>query len=272
MVDPHVANGMTLYAHGQRHCYRVTVGPGGKINQVYQPYEPAGGCGPAQSYEPPCSACYDLGDYRFGSSTEQRFEGGTGCGWRGPRKSYIKFMAVPGATKITASVSESPTCTYHITLSGPCASFIASPPPPPPSPPVRRRYFKGSSVDEVATWLQDTCTVLMSPLAPPFPAPPPRPSSPDAALCSNTCQYHSDGDCDDGGPGYEYTYCDLGTDCDDCTSRIYPPPSPPSPPTVPPPPPSPTPPPPPSPPPSPAAPRSRHTRVEGIEAHARRGH
>ena len=126
---------MTLYAHGQRHCYRVTVGPGGKINQVYQPYEPAGGCGPAQSYEPPCSACYDLGDYRFGSSTEQRFEGGTGCGWRGPRKSYIKFMAVPGATKITASVSESPTCTYHITLSGPCASFIASPSPPEMSPP-----------------------------------------------------------------------------------------------------------------------------------------
>ena len=30
--------------------------------------------------------------------------------------------------------------------------------------------------------------------------------------CSNTCNYASDGDCDDGGPGAEFAECSLGTD------------------------------------------------------------
>ena len=52
--------------------------------------------------------------------------------------------------------------------------------------------------------------------------------------CSNTCNYASDGDCDDGGPGSEYTNCNGGSDCVDCGSRSgggnYPPsPSPPPP-------------------------------------------
>ena len=37
--------------------------------------------------------------------------------------------------------------------------------------------------------------------------------------CTNTCSYPSDGDCDDGGPGSEYSNCYLGTDCVDCGSR-----------------------------------------------------
>lgn len=39
------------------------------------------------------------------------------------------------------------------------------------------------------------------------------------ALCSNTCEYAADGECDDGGPGSDYDLCPLGTDCDDCGSR-----------------------------------------------------
>ena len=39
------------------------------------------------------------------------------------------------------------------------------------------------------------------------------------ALCSDTCRYDDDGDCDDGGPGYDYDYCDLGSDCTDCGPR-----------------------------------------------------
>jgi len=71
-----------------------------------------------------------------------------------------------------------------------------------------------------------------------------------AGQCSNTCtNYASDGDCDDGSPGSEYSHCTLGTDCYDCGPRL---PShshfphghsPPSPPLAPPPPPPPPPPP-----------------------------
>jgi hypothetical protein len=39
---------------------------------------------------------------------------------------------------------------------------------------------------------------------------------PARATCTNTCTYHDDGDCDDGGPGSDYSFCSLGTDCNDC--------------------------------------------------------
>ena len=41
-----------------------------------------------------------------------------------------------------------------------------------------------------------------------------------AALCSNTCSYASDGVCDEGGPGSQYSVCVLGSDCFDCNQRI----------------------------------------------------
>jgi hypothetical protein len=54
-------------------------------------------------------------------------------------------------------------------------------------------------------------------------------------LCSNTCSWASDGDCDDGGPGAEWLYsCSYGTDCQDCGPRSPRPPPPPSPPPYPP--------------------------------------
>ncbi len=37
--------------------------------------------------------------------------------------------------------------------------------------------------------------------------------------CSNTCNYAADGNCDDGGPGFEYYICNFGTDCIDCGQR-----------------------------------------------------
>ena len=40
-----------------------------------------------------------------------------------------------------------------------------------------------------------------------------------APLCSNTCEYASDGDCDDGGPGSDFSVCEFGTDCNDCGPR-----------------------------------------------------
>jgi hypothetical protein len=41
----------------------------------------------------------------------------------------------------------------------------------------------------------------------------------DTTLCENTCTYSNDGQCDDGGPGADYSICDLGTDCNDCGPR-----------------------------------------------------
>jgi hypothetical protein len=35
-------------------------------------------------------------------------------------------------------------------------------------------------------------------------------------LCSNTCEFAFDDECDDGGPGADFDECELGTDCGDC--------------------------------------------------------
>jgi len=40
-----------------------------------------------------------------------------------------------------------------------------------------------------------------------------------ALLCTETCQFTNDGDCDDGGPGSDFSSCPLGTDCLDCGPR-----------------------------------------------------
>jgi hypothetical protein len=39
------------------------------------------------------------------------------------------------------------------------------------------------------------------------------------ALCTDTCAFANDGECDDGGPGALYAECALGTDCGDCGPR-----------------------------------------------------
>jgi hypothetical protein len=38
-------------------------------------------------------------------------------------------------------------------------------------------------------------------------------------LCSDTCQWAGDGECDDGGEGALYSACDYGSDCEDCGPR-----------------------------------------------------
>jgi len=68
------------------------------------------------------------------------------------------------------------------------------------------------------------------------PSPPPPPST-ASRTCTNFCVTSSDSTCDDGGPGSEFDYCALYTDCADCGDRTNLPPfSPPSPPPPPPPP------------------------------------
>lgn len=44
-------------------------------------------------------------------------------------------------------------------------------------------------------------------------------SAPCDSLCVNTCIYHDDGECDDGGDGSLFAYCEYGTDCADCGNR-----------------------------------------------------
>jgi len=107
------------------------------------------------------------------------------------------------------------------------------------------------------------------PNPPPAPSPVPEPPSPvsppqvpgSVLFCSNSrakCTYIDDEDCDDGGPGSQYSVCPLGTDCADCGPRVIgppsPPESPPEPPSQPSPPSSPPPPTPPLPPRPPSVP------------------
>ena len=37
--------------------------------------------------------------------------------------------------------------------------------------------------------------------------------------CTNTCRFSYDNQCDDGGPGSDFSLCELGTDCSDCGTR-----------------------------------------------------
>ena len=55
-----------------------------------------------------------------------------------------------------------------------------------------------------------------------------------AEACTETCNYASDGVCDDGGLGSEFSDCSRGADCTDCGTRARPPSPPPSPPSPPP--------------------------------------
>jgi len=44
-------------------------------------------------------------------------------------------------------------------------------------------------------------------------------ASMNVSACTETCEWASDGDCDDGGLGTEYSSCAIGTDCTDCGMR-----------------------------------------------------
>lgn len=71
--------------------------------------------------------------------------------------------------------------------------------------------------------------------SPPPPKPPPFAPGGNPTVCYNSCYHSSDGDCDDGGPGEEYSLCEICSDCEDCGPRqqhlcVYPPPPDPSPP------------------------------------------
>ena len=50
-------------------------------------------------------------------------------------------------------------------------------------------------------------------------APQSNPPTAGGGLCTNTCPYAGDGECDDGGAGSLYDLCGLGTDCTDCGTR-----------------------------------------------------
>jgi hypothetical protein len=38
-------------------------------------------------------------------------------------------------------------------------------------------------------------------------------------LCTDTCAFNNDGQCDDGGEDSDFDVCELGTDCADCGER-----------------------------------------------------
>ena len=42
----------------------------------------------------------------------------------------------------------------------------------------------------------------------------------EESRCEDTCIFNYDGDCDDGSPGSDYSYCACGTDCYDCGTQL----------------------------------------------------
>ena len=182
-----------------------------------------------------------------------------GLGWHrssaAPRSARFSFRAVRGygSRSDVAVGSVWVTCEH---MPPPAPLGPPSPPILPPSPPTP------SSPPLPALPPRMPPPPVPSHPPPSAPTPPHVPSPPHTppALCSDggTCSYRRDGDCDDGGPGAEYTLCPFASDCSDCGPRWAPPPlphTPPSPPPSPParPPPQ-EPPPPPKPPPPPASP------------------
>jgi serine protease len=82
-------------------------------------------------------------------------------------------------------------------------------------------YLSGmAAVDKVSsTVLSGTPNLLLYnnrddelPGQPPLPPAP----TPSPCLCDNSCNWSFDDDCDDGGPGFDYSLCVLGSDCADC--------------------------------------------------------
>jgi hypothetical protein len=155
----------------------------------------------------------------------------TDCGIRAPLK-------LPPPARWASPPPPSPT--------PPPIAGVSSPPPPSPSPPPPVPATPGSAVSSIC---QNDCryssdgdcddggdgseytfcsrgtdcvdcgerTTVLAADPPPSPRPPPpSPSPPFVGTCSNACNYASDGDCDDGSPGAEYSICSLNTDCADC--------------------------------------------------------
>ena len=82
-----------------------------------------------------------------------------------------------------------------------------TPPMPtfPPTPPLGRGQFSLDSPAVHVTFALDRFE---------------NPSPTSVDVCTDECNFPTDGDCDDGGPGAEYSSCSVGTDCADCGSRV----------------------------------------------------
>ena len=147
--------------------------------------------------------------------------------WPGVNPVYLNF-ANPGDYCVV--------CTSHLSSMrfGLTVTPVTSPPPPsymlPPSPP-----FPSPSPQQfvvVQSSPPPSPLNLPSPLppssSPPSPSPPPpiMPSAPPGFTCSNSCNglHTSNGICDDGGEGAEWSNCPLGQDCMDCGVRYISPP------------------------------------------------
>eukprot|EP00900_Chrysochromulina_parva_P011793 jgi/Chrpa1/20614/Chrysochromulina_OHIO_Genome00026547-RA len=132
--------------------------------------------------------------------------------------------------------AEFPDCQYGTDCTD-CGPRVPLAPPPsvaPPSTPLCTEtcvWASDADCDDGGPGAEFTSCALGTdctdcgprvPLAPPSTLPPP-----STTLCTETCVYSSDADCDDGGPGSEFPLCALGTDCTDCGPRtpLAPPPS-----------------------------------------------
>ena len=71
--------------------------------------------------------------------------------------------------------------------------------------PASRSYLVQVPSTYVAATSDNRVSVVYEPIA--------------TGLCTNTCRFADDNECDDGGPASLYSVCDFGTDCNDCGPR-----------------------------------------------------
>ena len=81
------------------------------------------------------------------------------------------------------------------------SALVEETPPPLPPPPSQPLPFLPPAT--------------LPPSSPPSSPATIAPADAAAALCSNSCQYAGDFDCDDGGVGSQYSSCDFSSDCDE---------------------------------------------------------
>jgi len=140
----------------------------------------------------------------------------TSCSLTTPAGSYC--IAAPGFCGLSTTLSNcAGSSVYYAAY-----STISPPPSPPPAPPTPPPSPFPAAPPLSACDAGQTCGMCFMLL--------PRTDCP--TLCTDTCTfsttypayYASNGLCDDGGPGSEYsrsaTYCPFGSDCSDCGPRI----------------------------------------------------
>ena len=162
---------------------------------------PVAGCMCPMEYPTCTTTSYSVGIYRYGPGECVNIpDNHDRCRWG-------EACAVGGCGSLNAG--------GNVYADEECSSSHAPPPSPlpptpPPAPPIATLHklvlpAEAATLSSTSSWSLYQASMCVDGIA--------------NGGCSDTCTYASDAYCDDGGPGSEYDWCALGTDCSDCGTR-----------------------------------------------------